>query len=226
MTPAIPVARTNYIFIDFENVHETDWARIVGKPVKAKLILGEQNKYIPIAVVKNLIKCAAQVELIETKQTGKGAADIVLADHVGEQSKEDPHGYFHIVSGDKGFDALISHLKGHGILAARRASFSDIPVLMHVAERVERLAAFFKNNPLNHPKKRQSLESQIQAVFGKALSPEDVAATVQGLVAAKVIELSATGEVVYRTTKTSSAPASKTTPSKPPMSSSARTRTN
>jgi hypothetical protein len=192
------MTRTNYIFIDFENVHETDWDRIVGKPVKAMLILGEEHKYIPIAVVKKLLKCAGQVELIETKQTGKDAADIVLAQHIGEQTKDDPHGYFHIVSGDKGFDALIAHLKGHGILAARRASFSDIPVLMNGAERVQLVAAFFEKNPLNRPKKRQSLESQIQAVFGKALSPEDLAATVAGLVAAKVVELSAEGAVVYR----------------------------
>jgi len=191
------MTRTNYIFIDFENVHETDWDRIVGKPVKAMLILGEHHKYIPIAVVKKLLKCAGQVELVETIQTGKDAADIVLADHIGEQSKEDPHGYFHIVSRDKGFDALISHLKSHGILAARRASFSDIPVLMNTAERVQLVAAFFEKNPLNRPKKRQSLESQIQAVFGKALSPEDLAATVEGLVAAKVITLSAEGAVAY-----------------------------
>jgi PIN domain len=190
--------RTNYIFIDFENVHETDWDRIVGKPVKAMLILGEQHKYIPIAVVKKLLKCAGQVELIETKQTGKDAADIVLAQHIGEQTKDDPHGYYHIVSRDKGFDALITHLKGHGILAARRASFSDIPVLMNTAERVQLLTAFFKDNPLNHPKTRQSLESQIQALLGKALSPQDLAATVEGLIAAKVITLSAEGAVAYQ----------------------------
>jgi len=245
MTFAFPVARTNYIFIDFENVHETDWARIIGKPVKVTLVLGEQHQSLPVHMVKQMLQCPGQVELIETRRTGKGAADIVLAQHIGERNKDDPHGYFHIISGDKGFDALIAHLKEHGILAARRASLSAIPVLMNTAERVEMLATFFRDHPVNRPKKRETLESQIQTVFGKTLSPEDVAATVQGLVAGKVIELSAAGEVVYRdmeaatssglgTTRPKSSPIvphltsshrKSSPPSKPPMSTSPRSRT-
>ena len=33
------MARTNNIFIDFENIHETDWDRLVGKPVTSTSIL-------------------------------------------------------------------------------------------------------------------------------------------------------------------------------------------
>lgn len=191
------MSRTNYIFIDFENVHETDWDRIVDKPVMVTLVLGEQHKYIPVAVVKKMLKCAGRVQLVETKRTGKNAADFVLAQLIGEQKKGNPEGYFHIVSKDKGFDALIEHLKENDILAARRASFSDIPVLMNVAERVELLATGFKAHPKNRPAKRKTLESQIQAIFGKALSPEEITTTIEGLVAKKVIRLSVKGDVEY-----------------------------
>jgi hypothetical protein len=115
---------------------------------------------------------------------------MVLALHIGEQNKVDPHGYFHVVSGDKGFDATIEHLREHGILAARRASLSAIPALMNAPERVQFIATFFREHPLNRPVSRKALESQIQTTFGKALSLEEVAATVRGLVAAKVIRLS------------------------------------
>jgi phosphoenolpyruvate carboxylase len=191
------MTRTNYIFIDFENVHETDWERIAGKPARVTLVMGEQHKYIPVSVVRKMLKCADQIELIETKRTGKNAADFVLAQLIGAQKKSDPHGYFHVVSNDKGFDALIEHLKENGILAARRASFSDIPVLMNTAERVKSLTAFFTEHPKNRPAKQQTLETQIQAIFGKVLSPEEVAATVQGLIVTKVISVSEAHGVSY-----------------------------
>lgn len=189
--------RTNYIFIDFENVHETDWERIVGKPAKVTVILGEQHKSIPTALVKKMLKCAGQVELVETRRTGKNAADFVLAEHIGEQKKADPVGYFHVISKDKGFDALIAHLRDNGVLAARRASFSEIPVLMDSAERLESIIKYFKGNPKNRPGKRKTLEAQIQGMFGKVLSPEEVASTVEGLVTSKVIKLSKEGGVSY-----------------------------
>lgn len=191
------MSRINYIFIDFENVQETDWDRIVGKPAMVTLVMGEQHKYIPVAVVRKMLKCAGQAQLIETKRTGKNAADFVLAQLIGEQKKSDPHGYFHVISNDKGFDALIEHLQANDILAARRASFSEIPVLMNTAERVRYLTAGFKTHPENRPGKRLKLESQIQAKFGKALSPDEVTATIDGLIAKKVISVSEKGAVEY-----------------------------
>lgn len=44
--------RTNHIFIDFENVQETDLDRLAGKPVKVTYVLGERHKNLPIALVK------------------------------------------------------------------------------------------------------------------------------------------------------------------------------
>lgn len=191
------MSRTNYIFIDFENVQETDWERIMGKPVMVTVVLGAQHKAISVPVVKKLLKCPGQVQLVETKRTGKNAADFVLAELIGEQKKSDPHGYFHIVSKDRGFDATIEHLRENKVLAARRASFSEIPVLMNNQERVRSLALYFKANTENRPGKRKTLNSQIQATFGKCLSPEDLAATVDGLIAAKVIKISPEDVVTY-----------------------------
>ena len=44
--------RVNYIFVDFENVHETDLDRIAQKPVKVTLVLGEQHKKLPVSLVQ------------------------------------------------------------------------------------------------------------------------------------------------------------------------------
>ena len=103
-----------------------------------------------------------------------------------------------MISRDKGFDALIKHLKSGEVLAARHESFAGIPLLMNAAERVKRMADHFKSKPESRPKKKAKLESQIQVVFGKVLTPEEVEDTVKKLVAGKVLSLSAKGEVAYK----------------------------
>ena len=191
------MSRTNYIFVDFENVQEMDFDRIANRPVKVTVVLGEQHKRLPVDLVKKLLRHAGQIELIETGRAGKNALDLVLAQHIGVVRTADPHGYFHIVSKDKGFDALVGHLKDNGTLARRHASFSEIPVLMNAMERVSLMSRQLKLNPVNRPRKRKTLTSQIQVVFGGSLSEAEVEDTLQGLVREKTVALSSKGEVIY-----------------------------
>jgi hypothetical protein len=192
------MSRTNYIFIDYENVQETDLDRIANKPVKVRLVLGERHESLPLQLVKLIQKHPDQVRLVETMLTGKNALDFVLAYEIGVESEKDPNGYFHVLSRDKGFDALIKHLKNKDVRAARHTAVSEIPVLMNLAERVKLLASHFKVNQASRPKIRTTLESRIQVIFGKTLSREEVEATIRALVAEKTIALSEKGEVDYR----------------------------
>jgi hypothetical protein len=192
------MSRTNYIFVDFENVQETDLDRVADKPVKVTFVLGAQHKNLPVPLVKRLLKHAGQVELVETGRSGRNALDLVLAERIGEARHTDPHGYFHIVSKDTDFEALIGHLRDNGTLAQRRAGFHEIPVLMTPAERVASISRHFEANPVGRPKKRKALESQIQAVFGKALSEAELDETIKGLIQNEVIVLAENGDIAYR----------------------------
>ncbi len=190
-------SRTNYVFIDFENVQEIDLDRIKGKPVKVVLVLGERHKSLPVALVRKLLAYAPQVSLVETGRGGKNALDLVLSHHTGEAKTSDPHGYFHIVSRDKDYDPLVGHLKDNGTLAARRAALSEIPVLMNNDERVDYVIQFLKTPGNTRPAKRKSLETHINTLFGKALSPTELADTINALVARKTLALAEGGSVVY-----------------------------
>lgn len=192
------MTRTNHIFIDFENVQEIDLDRIANKPARVTLVVGERQKHLPVDLVSKLLKYHAQVELVQTGRGGKNALDLVLAQRIGEAKKSDPQGYFHIVSKDKDFDALIGHLKDNGALAARRSAFSEIPVLMNAAERVGLLVSRFKANHNNRPKKRSTLESHIQAAFAKSLSSADVEAIIKELIRQGIIALSEKGDVTFK----------------------------
>lgn len=209
--------RMNYVFVDFENVHETDLDRIAQKPVKVTLVLGEQHKKLPVPLVKKLLQYASQVQLVETGRSGKNASDLVLANYIGEVKKVDPHGYIHILSKDKDFDALIGHYKMNGTFAARRTSFGEIPVLMNVDERATLMALNFKPGNASRPKSRKTLAAQIQAQFGKALSPEEVEATIKQLIVDKVITVSKKDEIGYPTPTVQTL--TRTTPIAPPSAS-------
>lgn len=190
--------RTNHIFIDFENVQETDLDRIAGKAVKVTLVLGERHKSLPVPLVRKLLKYASQVELVETGRGGKNALDLVLAQHIGEARSADPGGYFHIISKDKDFDPLIGHLKDCGTLAARRAALSEIPSLMTAAERRKHLAEHYRKSQQNgRAKKRTTLAAQIQSLFAKSLTAEEIEEAIRGLIADKVLTISDKDEVVY-----------------------------
>jgi hypothetical protein len=87
-------------------------------------------------------------------------------------------------------------LKKKEIRVARHETFGEILVLMNAAEREKFLGSFFTTTK-NRPKKRKTLESQIHAMFGKTLSPEEVEQAIQGLIATKIIALSDKGDVTY-----------------------------
>lgn len=189
--------RTNHIFIDFENVAETDFDRLAGKTVRVVLVLGERQKNLPTSLVKKLLKYSDRVELVEAGSSGKNALDLVLAQKVGEAKVSDPHGYFHIISKDKGFDAQVAYLKQNGFLAARHAGFFEVPLLMNHVERVQYAAKLLAPTVRSRPAKQSTLATQIQQFFGKLLSADEVSAIIQALVKQKVLKISDAGAVTY-----------------------------
>ena len=195
--------RTHYIFVDFENIHEVDLDPIADKPVVVILVLGERNKNLPVGLVGQLLKYSAKVRLVETGHAGKNALDFVLAYRIGLQAAADANGCFHILSRDKGFDALILHLKDNGISAARHEAFGKIAVLQNekeqspLDERVRVLTAHFARHQSNRPKKEKTLRSHVHAHFGKKLSDAELNATIEALMDRKIIGITAAGAVTY-----------------------------
>jgi hypothetical protein len=122
--------RLNYIYVDFENVQTLDLDLISDRPVAVVLLLGKQNKDLPVSLVKKLLERSGQVRIVQTEKTGKNALDFVLAYQIGLKAALEPNSFFHIISRDRGFDALVAHLKAQKILAARHDAFSSIPILM------------------------------------------------------------------------------------------------
>lgn len=194
--------RTNYIFVDYENVQELDLDLIAGKAVKVFLIIGQHRKSMGTNLSKQIHKYHDQVEYISSEGAGRNALDLVLSYYVGAQVRADPKGYFHILSKDKDYDALIKHLRANGILACRDEAFANIPALMSMGllslnERVKLVAGRFEKNTASRPKRKKTLLTTIHAFCRKELSDGDVQAIMDAMVAGKMIALSEKGEVTY-----------------------------
>lgn len=194
--------RTNYIFVDFENTQVHDIGLISGKPVILLLVMGEKQKQLPIPLIKQLLAHADQVGLIEANCTGKNALDFVLSFHVGQWAKQDPTGYFHIVSKDKGFDPLITHLKQLKVSAARHDEFAQIPVFVDhqkipVTDKITLLTERFTTHAKNRPVKRDSLLAYIHSTFAKQLAENEVAGLVKQLEQRKLININENNKVSY-----------------------------
>lgn len=116
----------NHVFVDYENVHAVDPAVIGSKTVHLTLLLGAQKTKFDATVVEKLLHHAANVELVRLKSPGRNALDFTLAYYLGRAVLADPGGYFHIVSKDKGYDALIEHLRSRHIRVWRHNDFTTL----------------------------------------------------------------------------------------------------
>jgi hypothetical protein len=116
----------NHVFVDYENVHGVDPAIIGSKTAHVTLLLGAKQTKLDATLVEKMLHHAANVELVRLKTSGRNAVDFALAYYLGRAVLADPCGYFHVVSKDKGYDALIEHLRSKHIHVRRNDDFTTL----------------------------------------------------------------------------------------------------
>jgi hypothetical protein len=116
----------NHIFVDFENVHEIDISVIGTRAVSFTLLVGPRQTKLDVSLVEKLFEHALSVQLVRLASAGRNALDFTLAYYLGRAVAADPAGFFHIVSGDAGYDPLIQHLRSRHISAERHISFATL----------------------------------------------------------------------------------------------------
>jgi len=143
-----------------------------------------------------------QIKLVKAGKSGRNALDFVLAYRLGVTSAADPKGYFHIVSRDTGFDALVAHLHTNGFLARRDESFAkafatELPAVA-AADRPTLVIERLTKNKTNRPKRKITLLSQINSYFGKKLTAAELEDIVQTLTSKGIVEVGEKGDVSYK----------------------------
>ena len=180
--------RKNYVLIDYENVQIKSLNLLKEEQFQVMIFLGINNTKLSTEFVLSKEALGERAEYIRLEKAGENALDFHIAYYLGQIALKDESGYFHIISRDKGFDPLITHLKSIGVFSARSESIEQMPYFSqgNTALKTEKQAPKPKTiEPANvsengkvaikhlvglkasKPRKLKTLKSTIHAKLGK-----------------------------------------------------------
>ena len=208
------VAKTNYVLIDFENRPVKSLALLKDAHFRIYVFLGKNHPKIETDLAVEMLSFDGRAKLVKLEFAGKNVLDFHIAYYIGELAAADPAGFFHIISGDKGFDPLIEHIKGRKIFAARSELIEEMPCFRvppasatapakakgkpaTVGNAVDELMESWIEIVLSdliargdsRPVRMKTLVSTIHARIGKDRSEKEAEAVRDALVARKMIVL-------------------------------------
>ena len=178
------MAKTNYVLIDYENVQPKELTLLNDGSFKVKVFVGPNQGKIPLGLAMALQSLGGNAEYVLLETAGRNALDFHIAYYIGTLSVQDPSAGFHIISKDSGFDALIKHLAGKGIVVCRSAGIAGIPrptphpaldaqVQTAVKDLIRRAEA--------RPRTMKTLRSTLHALFRKQLSEQELTTLLDAL---------------------------------------------
>jgi hypothetical protein len=193
---------TNYVLIDFENVHPKNLELLTKHPFKVFVFVGANQSKVPFDLADSMQLLGNDARYIKIAGNGQNALDFHIAYYVGKLAALDPDAQFHIISKDKGFDPLIKYLKGKKIRVQREKDLAEIPILRvpNTTSSDEKIAAIVKNlggRGQSRPRKVRTLENTINTLFTKKLDKNELASLVKEMQKRKLIVVNQ-GNVSYK----------------------------
>ncbi len=198
---------TNYVLIDFENVQPKNLEILLKHPFKVFVFVGENQTKIPFDLAATMQRFGEDGKYIKISGNGPNALDFHIACYVGQLSMQDPQGYFHIISKDKGFDPLIRHLRVKKVRIYREKDLAEIPILKisSSTSNDEKISAIIKNlagRGTSRPRKVKTLSNTINSLFTQKLSESELAGLIRVLSDRKYIVVN-DGNISYKLPKQS-----------------------
>lgn len=193
---------TNYILIDFENVHPKNLELVTKHPFKVFVFVGANQTKLPFDLADTMQLLGNDAKYIKIAGNGQNALDFHIAYYIGELAGKDPDAHFHIISKDKGFDPLIKYLKGRKIKVMRETDLAEIPLLRVPVSTSndEKIAAIVKNlggRGQSRPRKVRTLENTINTLFTRKLEKKELSELIKELQKRKLIVVNQ-GNVSYK----------------------------
>lgn len=102
---------------------------VSGDQFKVKVFVGANQKNVPLTMARTLRSFGPDAEYIQIDSHGENALDFHIAFYIGRLATESAGAFFHIISGDTGFDTLTRHLKTNKISCLRSTSIEAIPLV-------------------------------------------------------------------------------------------------
>lgn len=178
--------RINFVLIDAENVKPEFLEKLRAEHFRVILFVSAKHDRIRFDVANAMHSLGANGRYVKITNVGPNALDFHIAFYIGRLSLEHPGSYFHIITKDKGFDALIKHLREGKIFCSRWESVLDIPLVSvngKVSSKQRAVDYYAKriSSSKTRPATVKTLHSSIHAHFLKLLSTEEVGEVVVAL---------------------------------------------
>lgn len=127
-TPPPQASRTHYVLIDHENVQPTDIGLLDRADVRVLVFVGAKQGTLSSDMAIRMQKLGDRAEYVRASAVGKNALDFLIAYAIGRLTVRHPDVHFHIISKDKGYDPLLTHLKENGVAGSRSESIAALPL--------------------------------------------------------------------------------------------------
>lgn len=204
--------RVNRLFLDYENVVKIDGDVLSREDVFLTIFRGAQQKKMDNEVVDALLANSSRVKIVDVVTAGKNALDFVLAGYVGYSVRANPGDYFHIISKDKGFDALVEQLKREKIRAHRHDRFRGIPnpgkkkpsgspdsnKLVVPEDHLTGILEHIGKDPSNRPRRKKTLLNYLKSKLGLKATEQEAQKVLNELCSSEKISIGDDNLVTYR----------------------------
>lgn len=199
--PGVP---PNFVLIDFENTQPKNLHRLLGLPIKVYVFTGENQAKISLDFAAAMQQLGESSTYVRMTGSGPSALDFHIAFYIGELAASEPDAHYYIVSDDKGFDPLVTHLNhraGRRISVRRIGALAELPMLSDIPEapNAKQLARVLSNlwkRQKSLPKTLESLEASIRSFFGCKATESDVTRLLEELQQRNFV-VNANGKLTY-----------------------------
>jgi len=177
------------LLVDYENVQQLDFG-LLGEEYDVTVFVGASQKTLPTSLVTSTQKLGTRLLWRQVEGNGNNALDFHIACELGRILERSPNVECTVLSKDKGFDPLLSHLNKSGLKCARINSLIELgskatpKAEPNYTRMVELLGKTAKNA---RPRTRSTLAAHISAMFQKKLTQSDINRIIDLLFANKLI---------------------------------------
>ena len=188
----------NIILIDYENLQVKNLDDVYCLDADVYVFRGPTQNKLPAELIESAQKFGSRITWIKTSRQGHNALDFHIAYFVGQIVQSDSKVFFHIVSKDDGFDALIDFMKERKLFIDRVESIDDIPLVKKMKAIESNPVAFIKDRILNvsSPSRLKTLRTAIAKWLEKD-EEKLINGLVESLKKEKFLEIDAQGKVTY-----------------------------
>jgi len=213
-------AFTHFLFVDMENVPVVDMGMIEGTAVHVTLLIGKNQSRMDLALVRQIHRLSAQVELVEVGASGRNALDLTLACYLGRAIERVPGAEFAVISKDRDFVPMIAHLRGWKVNVERYDNLAALPFLRPLHDtvplpeskprkaaagtahsapdrRAKVLARLKNSSTRNRPSNEKTLLRHIKTALGKNGTDTEAADIVREARESGYLDIDSRGRVSY-----------------------------